>query len=175
MTKKKEPKATGRDINGRLMKGFSGNPSGRPLSDNIPKEVIAEVKKLKGNKEKVEFWDKYLLENPRTTIEVRQVIALIRDSYTPKLKNVETTTKVDTKIEISWLITDNKSLTSDNTKMIDGSYSHIDTEKDNVIDESTGISTLNTKDEAIREHLSNSNDTNMLYYDDEIDITDKDL
>lgn len=157
MTIKQTP--TGRDEKGRLIKGHSGNPTGRPLSDNIPKEVIAEVKKLKNNKDKIEFWDKYLLEHPRTTIEVRQVIALIRDSYTPKLKSVETNTKVDTKIEITWLLTDNREEAS---KLIDVTKSNNGTQLEHVIESSLDNDPAKTQHEAIREPKVLNNDLNSL-------------
>lgn len=166
MTAKKTDKPTGRDEKGKLLKGFSGNPSGRPLSDMIPKEVITAVNKLKTNKDKIEFWDKYLLEHPRTTVEVRQVLALIRDSYTPKLKSVETNTKVDTKIEISWLI-ENR---TDQDKLIDVTKSHNSTENSTLIESSTGIDTLKTKDEAIRETKVINNGINDLDEDWEEDF-----
>lgn len=126
--------AVERDELGRIKKGSSGNPTGRPKSANIPKEILAEVRKLKTNREKIEYWDKYLLENPQTTQDVKGYIALMRDSYTPKLKTIESNTKVDTKIEISWVI-DNKAIASDDKELIDVSNNIGDTAIDITLDE----------------------------------------
>jgi hypothetical protein len=87
-----------------MIKGFSLAPKGpkKVAKTDFPKEVLDQVKSLKTMAEKVEFWHKYLVENPKSKVEIERVLTKISDTYKPKLKNVETNTKVDNTITITW-------------------------------------------------------------------------
>lgn len=89
---------------GRMLKGFSLAPKGprKEAKTDFPKEVIDQVKSLDTMAEKVEFWHKYLVENPKSKVEIERVLTKISDTYKPKLKNVETNTKIDNTITITW-------------------------------------------------------------------------
>lgn len=89
-------------VNGRFVKGFTANPTGRPRKKEVTKTedlTPAEIAKFGKNAKKAL---EHMLETASSRKEVKEISKILISYQSPKLANVESRTTEEKTIEIKW-------------------------------------------------------------------------
>lgn len=89
-------------VKGKFVKGFSGNPKGKPSKKKLKlSNLTKEEKKIFGKNSKKAL--EHLLKTATSRTEVERIANKLLPFQSPKLANIESKNFQETKIEIKWI------------------------------------------------------------------------
>lgn len=90
-----------RDAKGRLKKGYSGNPSGRPKTAKLTQKDKNELRKVIAERDISKVLE-FLCERAETIQDAFKYVKEFAPYLAPKLQTINSINKKDTTIEITW-------------------------------------------------------------------------